>query len=116
MNASAMGVPIIGLNTAGNCERITFGVPVAPLLQMPLLLGDTTSGNSGTGSSAVAWIHARSSGPMYTFGSITSLRRSSSQSGTSQRTGTGTAPSFHVASTPKTNSGELRMPKPTRSP
>ena len=64
MNASAIGVPIMGLNTAGSCERITFGVPVAPLLQMPLLLGETTSGNSGTGSSAVAAIHDRSSAPM----------------------------------------------------
>ena len=64
MNASAIGMPIIGLNTAGSCERITFGVPVAPLLQIPLLLGEITSGSSGTGSSAVASIQGKSSGPM----------------------------------------------------
>ena len=61
-NASAMGTLRTGLNTGGPWERITFGVPVDPLLQMPLLLGETTSGNSATGSSAVASIQDRSSG------------------------------------------------------
>ena len=40
----------------------------------------------------------------------------SSQSGRSQRTGTGTAPSFQAANTPATNSGELPRRSDTRSP
>src|SRR4051812_40726685 len=111
MNASAIGMLITGLNTGGPWARITFGVPVEPLLQMPLLFGEITSGSTGTGSSADARIQDRSSGPTYTRGSITSRSRSSSHSGTSHRTGTGTAPSFQVANTAKTNSGELRIPK-----
>ena len=115
IQASAIGTLIMGSNTGGPSERMTFGVPVAPLLQIPWLLGETTSGRSGAASSAVARIQSRSSGPRYTVGWITSLSRSSSQSGTSQRTGTGTAPSFQIASTPKTNSGEFLIPSPTRS-
>jgi hypothetical protein len=37
MKFSAIGTLIIGLKTGGAWERITFGVPVAPLLQIPLL-------------------------------------------------------------------------------
>ena len=42
--------------------------------------------------------------------------RSSSQSGTSQRTGIGVAPAFQQASAANTNSGELRSAIATRSP
>src|SRR5262249_59096141 len=73
MKASAMGTLRNGVNTGGPWERITFGVPVDPLLQMPLLFGEITSGSSGTGSSAVSSIHARASGLRYTFGPITSF-------------------------------------------
>ena len=42
---------------------MTFGVPVDPLLQMPCIAGETTSGSSGTSASAVLRIHGRSSSP-----------------------------------------------------
>ena len=58
---SIIGVLKSGMNTAGTDATITFGVPVEPLLQMPCIAGDTTSGSSGTSPSAVATIQGRSS-------------------------------------------------------
>ena len=92
-------------------------MPVEPLLQMPLRLRRDHVGQVGHrivgGAPAIqrgrrGRCRLRRRSPR--------CSRSSSQSGTSHRTGTGTAPSFHVASTANTNSGELRMPSATRSP
>ena len=112
---AANGMPTISSKTPGLSIRMTLGAPVEPLLQMPLVCGDTTDGSGVASSSAVAWSHGRSSAPTETP-SITSSTRSRSHSGRSQRTGTGMAPSFHAASTVITNSGELRRPTATRVP
>ena len=68
----------------------------------------------GGGSS----IHGRSSVPIVEVhaASITSSSRSRSQSGRSQRTGTGIAPSFQAATDASTRCSELGMAMPTRSP
>jgi hypothetical protein len=55
------GVPSAGSHTAGRSLRITLGVPVDPLLQMPFTWGDTASGRSGTPRCRVASIQATSS-------------------------------------------------------
>ena len=109
---AANGMPTISSKTPGLSIRMTLGEPVEPLLQMPLVCGDTTDGRGVASSSAVAWSQGRSSAPTETP-SMTSSTRSRSQSGRSQRTGTGMAPSFHAASTVITNSGELRSPTAT---
>ena len=62
-HVSMNGVPSTGSTIAGRSLRITFGVPVEPLLQMPLTCGDTASGRSGTSRLAVASIQAMSSAP-----------------------------------------------------
>ena len=111
----ANGMPVISSKIPGLSMRMTLTAPVDPLLQIPLVIGDTAGGN-GVGSRS--WVdsnHARSSTPTLTP-SITSSTRSRSQSGRSHRTGTGTAPSFHAASTVITNSGELRRATATRPP
>ena len=92
--------------------RITFGVPVAPLLQMPLLFGDTTSGSSGTGSSAVA-VDPRAGRRGRCRPSARSPPSGDRAPSRARPTAPGSAPppSFHVASTANTNSGEFRMPR-----
>ncbi len=97
--ATARHCAIIGVlktswHRAGRALTMIFGVPVDPLLQMPCIRSDTTSGRSGTSASAVPRIHGRSSSPRWTRAPITSRTCSSSQSGRSQRTGIGVAPSF----------------------
>ncbi len=104
---AAKGMPVMSSKTPGLSMRMTLTAPVEPLLQMPLVIGDTAGGNGVGSSSRVESSQARSSTPTLTP-SITSSTRSRSQSGRSHRTGTGTAPSFHAASTVITNSGELR--------
>ena len=113
---SMNAVPSAPSHRDGRSLRMTLGVPVEPLLQMPLTWGDTASGRSAAGSSRVASIQATSSASSWTRGSITARTRARSQSGRSQRTGTGTAPSFQAARAPSVNGGELRMPSASRSP
>ena len=51
---AANGMPTISSKTPGLSIRMTLGVPVEPLLQMPLVCGDTTDGRGVWSSSAVA--------------------------------------------------------------
>ena len=93
-----------------------FGVPVDPLLQMPCIRSDTTSGSSGTSASTVPRIHARSASPRWTRAAMTSRSWSSSQAGRSQRTGIGVAPSFQPAKAAIMSSGQFGNPRASRSP
>ncbi len=79
---------------------------------MPCIRGASTSGRSGTSASAVLRIQAgrrrRARGAPRDH--LTELLAAPT-SGRSQRTGTGVAPTFHVANALITISGELRKPR-----
>src|SRR4051794_21076697 len=96
---------------------MTFGVPVDPLLQMPLVAIPMTSGCGSADCASASAINAgRSSGRTLSRPSTTSSSRSRSHAGRSQRTGTGTAPIFQAANTSNTSSVELMSSIATRSP
>ena len=56
-HCSIIGVLKTSLYTAGSAADDHLRRPVDPLLQMPIMRGDTTSGSSGTSASAVPRIH-----------------------------------------------------------
>src|SRR5436305_11243669 len=88
--------------------RITFGRPVDPLLQIPLAFGETTSGSGSADCSAALAVSTELVwSSTVTAGAITSSTRVRSQSGRSQRIGTGTAPIFQQPNAASTNGTEL---------
>ena len=110
-HCSIIGVLKTSWHRAGRALTMIFGVPVDPLLQMPCMRADTTSGSSGTSASAVSRIHGRSSSLRWTRAAMTSRSWSSSQSGRSHRTGIGVAPSFQPAKAAIMSSGEFGRPE-----
>ena len=90
--------------------------PVEPPEQMPDDPGAITGG-SGSVLSEVASSNTERSSPVSTMrASRTFSRRSSSHSGRSQRTGTGTAPTFQAAKVARRCSMEFLIRMPRRSP
>src|SRR4051794_585469 len=111
------GTDIDGTHAVGRSVMITFGVPVEPLLQMPLVCMPMTSATASSGWDAASVISSgTSSGRMLSRPATTSSSRSRSHAGRSQRTGTGTAPSFQAAKTSNTSSVELTSSMATQSP
>ncbi len=112
--------------TAGRLITMTFGIPVDPLLQIPINDGEIASGRSsvatfGARRSAIdasiqSSIAAMCDSSRYTAASTVSRSRSRSQSGRSHRTGTGIAPSFHAATVDSTSCSEFGIAIPSRSP
>src|ERR1700753_4092218 len=99
-----------GVHTPCASVRITLGSPVDPLLQIPLALGDTTSGRgSGDRPAAAAFSVADVVSSTVTAGAITSSTRDRSQSGRSQRIGTGTAPIFQQPNAASTSGSGVGM-------
>src|ERR1700759_2236475 len=97
--------------------RMTFGRPVDPLLQIPFALGDTTAGNGSPAWSPAREVNVDSvCSSTVTAGSITSSTRDRSQSGRSQRIGTGTAPIFQQPNTASTRCSELGIDTATSEP
>ena len=89
---------------------MTLGRPVEPLLQMPLIDGDTAG---ETGSPDWFWadtaIVARVRASRVTAGLMISSSLLRSHSGKSQRIGTGTAPAFQHPRLASTRSTEFGM-------
>ena len=102
---SANGMPTISSKTPGLSIRMTLGVPVEPLLQMPLVCGDTTDGQRRGGrSSAVASSHGRSSAPTrHAVDHLEHAARAPSRGGPSAP-----APARRRASTPPARSSRTR--------
>ncbi|EUA75225.1 bile acid-coenzyme A ligase domain protein [Mycobacterium xenopi 4042] len=106
-----------GVHSARARLRITLGRPVEPLLHIPLTMGETTSGSGRSDSRAARDASTElCCSSTRTTGSITLSTRERSQSGRSQRIGTGTAPIFQHPSAAKTNSSEFGIASATSEP
>ena len=106
---SIIGVLKSGMYTAGTPARITFGVPGRAAAADALHARRHHVGQLGHGRRRRSpSIHAQVVGRRAsTLGSMTSRIRSSSQSGTSQRTGIGVAPTFQAANAAKHELGRV---------
>ena len=110
------GGDVSSSQVAGRSMRITLGVPVEPLEQMPWVCGGVTSGSGSSRSRSVSASHPRSASPMTMAAPMASSTRCCSHSGRSQRTGTGVAPILQQARIDTTEATEFCRPMATRSP